>query len=657
MAQLSIETAGGRRVFDGNDPVRIGRDPSCEVIVDNPNVSRFHAELRLDDGGWVLTDTNSTQGVYVDGARVTRSELDGPTVVVLGRTDDAERITVDAPRRATSDAATRLPPAQTIVVDEDAQRPGGALRDSDIAAGTVVTGHTINVQCAGSTHTFEPGKSIVIGRDETCDVVADNPTVSRRHAELRHDGTHWHFVDLGSSRGIYVDGRRVTELVVQGAVAAWLGDPDAGERIVLVAEGERPVTAASILRSSARSGRVLAAVGAVVVIAVIVAIVALTRGGSASAADLQRATVRIDAPGYFGSGVIIDAKEGLILTNAHVADSKAPGLAVQYPQEFGEFGNSPDEFVISVVPAKNKAAEPRYRATVAAVDGYLDLAVLRITKTASGAFIKADDLKGLHAMKIGSSADMNTGDKIRLIGYPDVDKSKGATISDGVIASDVQDDRLNTNRAWFNETADGSPGSSGGALVDSDGRLVGVFAQNVLAGSATSNRARPVDLARELIADAHRHANYSSKYVTELPKDAHIVNGAVIAAAGDVGFSKGCDSSADKPASDAKGVGVQVQYSGFTPGAHQDMLVMITDKTSDDIIGLLDTASQFPFKFEDAGCVTALVPLKAALSDQERYEAQIFFGPTYGRVATLDFRTGFTNISPSPSPSPAPPAS
>ena len=58
----------------------------------------------------------------------------------------------------------------------------------------------------GRNYTFEPGRTIVVGRDDKSDIVADNPTVSRRHAELRHDGARWHLVDLGSSHGTHVDG-------------------------------------------------------------------------------------------------------------------------------------------------------------------------------------------------------------------------------------------------------------------------------------------------------------------------------------------------------------------------------------------------------------------------------------------------------------------
>lgn len=55
-----------------DDEVTIGRDPSCDVWVDAPGVSRLHARLRLTaDGAAMLEDCNSTNGTYVARSRIT----------------------------------------------------------------------------------------------------------------------------------------------------------------------------------------------------------------------------------------------------------------------------------------------------------------------------------------------------------------------------------------------------------------------------------------------------------------------------------------------------------------------------------------------------------------------------------------------------------
>lgn len=51
-------------------PVAIGRHPSCEFAIRKGDVSRRHAEVRFDGGEHWLRDLGSTNGTFVNGARV-----------------------------------------------------------------------------------------------------------------------------------------------------------------------------------------------------------------------------------------------------------------------------------------------------------------------------------------------------------------------------------------------------------------------------------------------------------------------------------------------------------------------------------------------------------------------------------------------------------
>jgi FHA domain/Domain of unknown function (DUF1707) len=52
---------------------------------------------------------------------------------------------------------------------------------------------------------------VLLGRSRECDCVVSEPSVSRRHAELRRRGSHWILRDLGSRNGTRVNGVRVLE--------------------------------------------------------------------------------------------------------------------------------------------------------------------------------------------------------------------------------------------------------------------------------------------------------------------------------------------------------------------------------------------------------------------------------------------------------------
>ena len=66
--------------------------------------------------------------------------------------------------------------------------------------------------------------TIVVGRSRGCDVVLPQPTVSRQHVELRALDGAWLAVDLGSSNGTWLMGRRVGRARVTPGDELVLGD-------------------------------------------------------------------------------------------------------------------------------------------------------------------------------------------------------------------------------------------------------------------------------------------------------------------------------------------------------------------------------------------------------------------------------------------------
>jgi len=62
----------------------IGRHHGCDVVVDEPSVSRRHARLVFRDHKWIVQDLKSTNGTVVNGVRVGRCELMPGDSVVLG---------------------------------------------------------------------------------------------------------------------------------------------------------------------------------------------------------------------------------------------------------------------------------------------------------------------------------------------------------------------------------------------------------------------------------------------------------------------------------------------------------------------------------------------------------------------------------------------
>jgi pSer/pThr/pTyr-binding forkhead associated (FHA) protein len=78
---------------------------------------------------------------------------------------------------------------------------------------------------AGRRHELRADRT-VIGRSKDCDVQVADPNVSRRHAEVRRDGDAYLLVDLDSTNGIEVGGKRVKRLELRDGERFTLGSTE-----------------------------------------------------------------------------------------------------------------------------------------------------------------------------------------------------------------------------------------------------------------------------------------------------------------------------------------------------------------------------------------------------------------------------------------------
>jgi Do/DeqQ family serine protease len=164
-----------------------------------------------------------------------------------------------------------------------------------------------------------------------------------------------------------------------------------------------------------------------------------------------------------GSGVIIDGKKGLILTNAHVI------------QKTG---------TIKVVLKDEREFEAR----IVGTDPDSDLAVLKI-----------DSDKPLPAINMGSSDDLMIGETVIAIGNP---FGFSHTVTTGVISaidrSIRADDRVYHN--FIQIDASINPGNSGGPLLNINGDLIGINTA-IYAKAQGIGFAIPISKARKIISD------------------------------------------------------------------------------------------------------------------------------------------------------------
>jgi len=95
-----------------------------------------------------------------------------------------------------------------------------------VEPGPAATGSRQALLVGEGKHNVLSGSRVLLGRSRECDIMVNDPNVSRRHAELRSDGGRWSVVDLGSTNGIKVNGRRVDQRELSDGDKLTLGVTD-----------------------------------------------------------------------------------------------------------------------------------------------------------------------------------------------------------------------------------------------------------------------------------------------------------------------------------------------------------------------------------------------------------------------------------------------
>ncbi|MBT3377259.1 MAG: FHA domain-containing protein [Lentisphaerae bacterium] len=86
MAKLEIlegPDSGRKFQIDGGRLI-IGRGPECDIRLSQGSISRNHAAIDLVDGTWFIEDLGSQNGVFIEGDKVKRAELNHQTKLQLG---------------------------------------------------------------------------------------------------------------------------------------------------------------------------------------------------------------------------------------------------------------------------------------------------------------------------------------------------------------------------------------------------------------------------------------------------------------------------------------------------------------------------------------------------------------------------------------------
>lgn len=228
----------------------LGRDSTADIAVVGERervVSLRHAEIRAaEDGTWVIADLGSTNGTFVNGARVTgpRALSDGD-IVGLAPNGPTYQVMLARPAPTILDRGAS-PDAATMLIGDS---PGGTVLDAGTPSPAVAEGRRYSVVLrrvkGKAILRVATAGVVVLGRDPDCDFslrTDDDRAVSGRHGEIRFsvEGVAL-LADLGSLNGTWLGKTRIDRATpIRPGDRIALGQRGPVFEVLQLAEGEPP---------------------------------------------------------------------------------------------------------------------------------------------------------------------------------------------------------------------------------------------------------------------------------------------------------------------------------------------------------------------------------------------------------------------------------
>ena len=210
------------------DNIWFGRDPNCDVVfkANAVMVSRRHAEIRRQNGDFILYDNNSFNGTLVNEQRVSApTPLYHDDEIRLGPGGPVLRF-ISPSRQAPKGAS--LAGQRSVAVSQNTELPAEEIGSKTMALSLESLGVQIPSKDAGKSQllmslAFGGKNELTIGRATGSDIKLDGLQISNRHAKLLRTNQGISIEDLNSTNGVYMNGTRISRQTISPLDAVQIG--------------------------------------------------------------------------------------------------------------------------------------------------------------------------------------------------------------------------------------------------------------------------------------------------------------------------------------------------------------------------------------------------------------------------------------------------
>ncbi len=177
MLKLQLKDKPQQPISIAGATLTIGQDESNDLVLEGAGISDFHAEIRAEGDDLYLVDLLSSKGTYVNDQPVSKPRKLNPWDVI------------------------KITSVELEVIDPAKRRPSDWALKAELE---LLSGQFFPI----------PG-TLLVGREQDCDLIIDDKLLSRHHARLRLEDGALTVEDLGSANGTFVNGQRIEHCLLQ----------------------------------------------------------------------------------------------------------------------------------------------------------------------------------------------------------------------------------------------------------------------------------------------------------------------------------------------------------------------------------------------------------------------------------------------------------
>ena len=191
LVKLLVEWGAESAILEPERTYTVGRDQSCDIVLDNTRVSKTHLRIAWEDGVWKATDLESTNGTFLNSKLSRITKISDSKILHLGGMNNVIfKLTPLSGAQSAKSKATRQ------ILEKEATRVAQFFQEE-----------TSEVQ---GPRRIRLQQRIRIGRGDDNDWKIDDINVSRSHAEIvQHREGGYELVDLKSTNGTFLNENQI----------------------------------------------------------------------------------------------------------------------------------------------------------------------------------------------------------------------------------------------------------------------------------------------------------------------------------------------------------------------------------------------------------------------------------------------------------------